>query len=195
VKVVNKLGTLPCFSNKKSERNRFYNQNAKPFQLQLRERQKLKYNYSLSELELKKYIKKAKKLQCETESGLLELIEMRLDSIVYRLNICESIQQARQFVSHGHIFVNKKRITIPSYICKVKDKINGSRFINKRFDTLNSKNRKRPFTLRLKGSSKHLRVRFNLGSQYGVIADNARRQDIDLDVNILPIIEYYSNLS
>jgi small subunit ribosomal protein S4 len=87
--------------------------------LQLREKQKLKRIYGLLEKQFSNYVTKASEDPGNTEEVLLQLLESRLDNIVYRMGFAHSRAQARQYVSHGHVQVNSKKTTIPSY--KVKE--------------------------------------------------------------------------
>jgi len=93
---------------------------------ELREKQKLKNLYNLRERQFKNYIKEVFKNQGQTENMadlLIEKLESRLDSIVFRLGFASSRAQARQFVSHGFFLVNGKKVNIPSYQVKKGDKI------------------------------------------------------------------------
>ncbi len=86
------------------------------FGLRLNEKQKLKMLYGgLRESQFAKYFDKASKAKGNTASVMIELLEKRLDNVVYRLGIASTRRQARQFVTHGHIMVNGKRVDIPSY--------------------------------------------------------------------------------
>jgi small subunit ribosomal protein S4 len=89
--------------------------------IRLKVKQRLRYNYGLSEKQLISYVRKAKKDKQATGEVLLQLLEMRLDNIVFRLNMAPTIAAARQLISHGHIRVNKKKVNIASYMCKKKD--------------------------------------------------------------------------
>jgi small subunit ribosomal protein S4 len=91
--------------------------------IRLKVKQRLRYNYGLTERQLVNYVKKAKKFKESTGIVLLQLLEMRLDNIVFRLNMAPTIIAARQLISHGHIRVNNKKVNIPSYMCKPKDVI------------------------------------------------------------------------
>lgn len=91
--------------------------------IRLKVKQRLRFNYGLSERQLVNYVRKAKKNKEATGQVLLQLLEMRLDNIVFRLNMAPTIVAARQLVSHGHIRVNGKKVNIPSYMCKPKDVI------------------------------------------------------------------------
>lgn len=83
--------------------------------LQLREKQKVKRIYGVQERQFRNYFKKADRLKGITGENLLVLLERRLDSVAYSLGFGSSRAQARQMVRHGHILVDGKKITIPSY--------------------------------------------------------------------------------
>lgn len=83
--------------------------------LQLREKQKAKRFYGILEKQFKGYFNKASKVRGATGPKLLELLETRLDNVVYRLHLAKSRAGARQMVSHGHIKVDDKKVSIPSF--------------------------------------------------------------------------------
>lgn len=83
--------------------------------LQLREKQKAKRFYGILEKQFKGYFNKASQVRGATGLRLLELLETRLDNVVYRLMLVKSRAEARQIVSHGHIKVDDKKVNIPSY--------------------------------------------------------------------------------
>lgn len=89
----------------------------------LYEKQKVRFMYGLSEKQLRNTFVKATKLQGVLGLNLLILLESRLDNIVYRLGLANTRRQSRQFVNHGHILVNGKKVDIPSYTVKVGDEI------------------------------------------------------------------------
>jgi small subunit ribosomal protein S4 len=91
--------------------------------IRLKVKQRLRFNYGLTERQLVNYVRKAKKIKEATGQVLLQLLEMRLDNIVFRLNMAPTIAAARQLISHGHIRVNGKKVNIASYMCKPKDVI------------------------------------------------------------------------
>ena len=90
---------------------------------QLREKQKLRFIFGLTESKLKSYFKKAMRRKGNTAHYLSELLEKRLDRTVYLLGMAPTMASARQLVNHGHILVNEKSITIPSYQVKEGDLI------------------------------------------------------------------------
>ncbi|EGO63378.1 30S ribosomal protein S4 [Acetonema longum] len=91
--------------------------------LQLLEKQKIKAYYGILEKQFVRYLEQAKKSREITGVALLKSLECRLDNIVYRFGFANSIRQARQMVTHGHILVNGKRVDIPSCAVKVNDVI------------------------------------------------------------------------
>ena len=91
--------------------------------LQLREKQKVKRMYGVLEKQFRRYFEKAARKKGITGTLLMQLLERRLDNIVYRLGFASSRNQARQFVRHGHVQVNSRKTTIPSYLVSKGDEI------------------------------------------------------------------------
>src|SRR3569833_2717255 len=100
-----------------------YESNEYAFLIRLKFKQRLRYYYGITEKQLFNYVELARKSKGSTGLVLLRLLEMRLDNIVFRLHMAPTIAAARQLISHGHILVNKKKVTIPSAQCKPKDLI------------------------------------------------------------------------
>jgi len=90
---------------------------------QLREKQKTKRIYGIMEKQFRKYFEKAAKQRGSTGEKLMQLLEIRLDNTVYRLGLVPTRAMARQIVGHGHIQVNGKKVTIPSYQVDLEDLI------------------------------------------------------------------------
>lgn len=90
----------------------------------LREKQKTKRLYGVLERQFRRYFKKAKKARGATGEVLLQLLESRLDNVVYRLGLVSSRSVARQLVRHGHILVDSKKVNIPSYQVKPGQMVN-----------------------------------------------------------------------
>lgn len=90
---------------------------------QLREKQKIKRIYNISESVLRKYYDIAEKSQANTTEKMISILETRLDNVLYRANVATSRSATRQAVSHGKIYVNNKKVTIPSYLVSEKDEI------------------------------------------------------------------------
>lgn len=91
--------------------------------LQLNEKQKVKFIYGLLEKQFHKYYVMATKRQGITGEMLLQILESRLDNVVFRLGLANTRREARQIVNHGHITVNGKKVDIPSYLVKPGDVI------------------------------------------------------------------------
>lgn len=91
--------------------------------VQLQKKQKIKYIYRLLEKQFKNTVKKSMKSRENTSELLTQLLESRLDNIIFRIGLAQSRDQARQLVNHGHILVNKRKVTIPSYQTKKGDVI------------------------------------------------------------------------
>jgi len=131
VKIVRRLGELPGLTSKVPNRNyppgqhgpAAFNQKLSQYRVRLQEKQKLRYNYGISEKQLLSYVRQARRAKGPTGEILLQMLEMRLDSIVFRLGFAPTIRAARQYVSHGLISVNGQRMTIPSYQCTPQEVI------------------------------------------------------------------------
>lgn len=91
------------------------------YALQLREKQKAKETYGVLEKQFKRYFYLADKKKGVTGTNLLQLLELRLDNVVYRLGLASNRRQARQMVLHGHVKVNDRRVNIPSYLTRPGD--------------------------------------------------------------------------
>ena len=91
--------------------------------IHLREKQKVKHYYGVLERQFRRYFHQAGQSTGNTGNALLILMERRLDNIVHRLGFGQSRSQARQLVTHGHITVNGRRVSVPSYETKVGDVI------------------------------------------------------------------------
>jgi small subunit ribosomal protein S4 len=161
------------------------NQKSKESQyaVRLKEKQKLRFNYGISERQLISYVREARKRKGSTGEILLQLLEMRLDNIVFRLGFAPTIAAARQLISHGHVVINKQRVTIPSYICKINDLIsvtsNSQKFV---------KNSLERFTSDL--VAPHLEV--NRDTLSARVLTTVPRDGVGLQINELLVVEYYS---
>jgi small subunit ribosomal protein S4 len=91
--------------------------------MQLLEKQRLRAYYGVIEKQFLRYVREAKKSKEQTGYALIKILESRLDNLVYRLGFASSIRQARQMVVHGHILVNEKKVSIPSYRVDIGNKI------------------------------------------------------------------------
>jgi len=125
-KKIRRLGALPGLTNKKPRtgndlRNQSRSGKKSQYRIRLEEKQKLRFHYGLTERQLLKYVRIAGKAKGSTGQVLLQLLEMRLDNILFRLGMAFTISQARQLVNHRHVLVNSRIVDIPSYRCKPQD--------------------------------------------------------------------------
>ena len=93
------------------------------YSLQLREKQKARFSYGVLEKQFRRYYEEANRLQGKTGDNLLQILESRLDNVVYRAGLARTRRQARQFVVHGHFGVNGQKVDIPSYRVSAHDVI------------------------------------------------------------------------
>jgi len=195
LKISRRLGVLPGLTTKKSNKinrpgkdgniNADTGKKLTEYGVRLEEKQKLKFNYGLNETQLYRYIKEARRRQGVTGLILLQLLEMRLDTICFTLGYAKSIAQARQLVNHGHITVNKKVVNIPSFQCQLNDIIGvKEKNSSKTLVENNIKNSQ------LTNLSSHLK--FDNSKLEAKILDYCDRNDIALNLDELLVIEHYS---
>nr|YP_010015690.1 ribosomal protein S4 [Rhipsalis baccifera]QOI72674.1 ribosomal protein S4 [Rhipsalis baccifera] len=127
-KKIRRLGALPGLTNKRPRaRTRLRNKSRygkrSQYRIRLEEKQKLRFHYGITERQLLNYVRIARKAKGSTGQVLLQLLEMRLDNILFRLGMAPTIPAARQLVNHRHILVNGRIVDIPSYRCKPQDTI------------------------------------------------------------------------
>ncbi|MBC7345644.1 MAG: 30S ribosomal protein S4, partial [Clostridia bacterium] len=91
--------------------------------VQLREKQKARRIYGVLERQFRNYMERAERQKGITGENLLRFLERRLDNVVYRLGLASSRAEARQFIRHGHIRVNGRKVNIPSYLVKIGDEV------------------------------------------------------------------------
>lgn len=128
LKIIRRLKTLPGLTskrpkNRKDSMNRSSSRKISQYRIRLEEKQKLRFHYGLTERQLLKYVRIARRAKGSTGQVLLQLLEMCLDNILFRLGMAPTIPGARQLVNHGHIRVNDHMVDIPSYPCKPQDVI------------------------------------------------------------------------
>jgi len=195
IRIIRRLGELPGLTKKTTARKYGPGQHGpskltkkvtlSDYSLRLQEKQKLRYNYGVSETQLYKYFKEAQRLKGLTGTLILQLLEMRLENIVYRLGFASTIASARQFVTHSHVNVNGKSVNIPSFQCKPNDLISIKSRLNSKL--LAKKNLENSINSIL---PTHLELdKENLtGKVKGLI----KREEVNLVVNELLIVEFYS---
>lgn len=129
LRITRRLGDLPGLTNKKGIITQRPGQHGSiqkkltQYAIRLEEKQKLRFNYGISEKQLMNYIRQSKKIKGATGTILLQLLEMRLDNIIFRLGMAPTVASARQLVGHKHILVNNSCVSIPSYQCQSGDVI------------------------------------------------------------------------
>ena len=149
--------------------------------LQLREKQKAKTTYGLMEKQFKKIVSSVQKKKGDTKELIVAMLETRLDNVVYRLGFAKTRYMSRQMVSHGHISVNGKKLTIPSYEVKVDDVISLSPKFQSNPQVLElakEESETLPFLQRKVFSGKLLRM--------------PKKEDVQVPFDLQLIIEYYS---
>nr|CAA9283829.1 SSU ribosomal protein S4p (S9e) @ SSU ribosomal protein S4p (S9e), zinc-dependent [uncultured Armatimonadetes bacterium] len=152
--------------------------------LQLREKQKMRQMYRVLEGPFRTYVDEATRRRGVTGENLLQLLELRLDNVVYRLGFASSRAQARQLVNHGHFQVNGRAVDIPSYQTRPGDTVRvaeGSRKVDPIQNALASVGNRIPGWLSL-----------NANAFEGKVIVAPRRDEIDSDVQEQIIIEFYS---
>jgi small subunit ribosomal protein S4 len=153
--------------------------------LQLREKQKAKRIYFVGENQFRNYYEGASRSQGVTGELLLQQLERRLDNIVFRMGFAVARRQARQLVRHGHIAVNGRKVTIPSYEVKAGDEV-VVRDEAKNFETIKAAveyNSHQPAPMWLEVDREGLK---------GRVSALPKRQDLNLPVNEQLIVELYS---
>lgn len=155
------------------------------YALQLREKQKLKRTYGLQEGQFHSYFVKAEKMKGVTGTMLLQLLERRLDNVVYRSGFGTSRTQARMMVRHGHIQVNGRRVTIPSFMIRKGDQV-----------TVNEKGRKQVQFMAANESAKSKETPNWIDvdrDQFKVmVKDLPAREDITMPIEERMVVELYS---
>ena len=153
--------------------------------MQLREKQKAKAFYGVLESQFRRYFEEASRSKEVTGLKLLQILESRLDNVVYRLGLATSRAQARQLVRHGHFTVNGVKVNIPSYLTKVNDvvKVRESSENSEIFKQVIEATEGRPVANWLEA---------DLGNKTGKIVATPTREEIDLPVQEHLIVELYS---
>nr|YP_010320115.1 ribosomal protein S4 [Parnassia nubicola]UJJ82809.1 ribosomal protein S4 [Parnassia nubicola]UUA66397.1 ribosomal protein S4 [Parnassia nubicola]UUA66487.1 ribosomal protein S4 [Parnassia nubicola]UUA66577.1 ribosomal protein S4 [Parnassia nubicola] len=189
-KKIRRLGVLPGLTGKRPRagndlRTQPRSGKKSQYRIRLEEKQKLRFHYGLTERQLLKYVRIAGKAKGSTGQILLQLLEMRLDNILFRLGMASTIPQARQLVNHRHILVNGRIVDIPSYRCKPRDII-----------TAKDEQKSRALIQNYLDSSPHEELPKHLTLhpiQYkGLVNRIIESQYIGLKINELLVVEYYS---
>lgn len=157
-----------------------------PYGMQLLEKQRLKAYYGVLEKQFSNYVKKAMKTGEATGTALVQLLECRLDNLVYRLGLASSIRQARQMVVHGHILVDGKKVDRPSYGVSVGEVI-----------SLREKSQKNTMfkdSFQQNANSQYSYLSKNLENFSGTLTKVPERMEVPIEINDILVVEYYSKL-
>jgi len=154
------------------------------FGLQLREKQKLRAIYGVLEKQFRRYVEIALRARGVTGELLLQLLERRLDNVVYRAGFAASRSQARQLISHGHFTVNGRPVNVPSYLVQVGDVI----------AVKENKREAAPFKELAEGVGRPVPEWLSADGRNLSITVNAipTREQIDTDVDEQQVVEFYS---
>lgn len=153
--------------------------------VQLREKQKMRRIYGVRERQFRNYIAEAVRRTGVTGENLLQLLEMRLDNVIYRLGLASSRAQARQFVNHGHVQVNGRRVDIASCQVRPGDVVS----------VAEDARRIPPLVAALEsagGRPLPSWLEFDTNQMTGKIVSTPVRDEIDTDVQESLIVEFYS---
>src|SRR5665213_504589 len=152
---------------------------------QLREKQKMRRYYGVHETQFENYFREAARVPGQTGKTFLQLLERRLDNVVYRLNLASSRAQARQLVTHRHFQVNGRLVNIPSYIVKPGDVL-----------SIGERSQKSPvFEANLEVANTRRApdwLEWNEQAKEGKVVQVPSREQIDTPVDEQLIVEYYS---
>lgn len=154
------------------------------YSVQLREKQKVKRIYGVLETQFRRYFEKAANMKGATGENMLQLLERRLDNVVYRLGMADSRAQARQLVNHGHFAVNGKRVDIPSYSVSANDVI-----------SVRENHTDIEMFKKLREGTNHIVpgwLEFDAANLSGKVVELPKRSDIDMSIDELLIVELYS---
>ncbi|MBP5773571.1 MAG: 30S ribosomal protein S4 [Eubacterium sp.] len=182
------LGLDPVYLgiDKKSNRSlKRSNRKMSEYGLQLREKQKAKFIYGVLEKPFRNYFKKAQQRPGQTGENLMILLESRLDNVIFRLGFARTRREARQIVGHKHVTVNGKQVNIPSYlvsegdVIEIKENCKGSQ----RYKDILEVTGGRTFPAWVEVDQDNLK---------GEIKSLPTREDIDVPVNEMLIVELYS---
>ena len=153
--------------------------------IQLREKQKAKFIYGVLEKQFHMYYEKARRMNGVTGSNLMSLLEARLDNVVFRLGFARTRKEARQTVSHGHIFVNGHRVDIASYRVRPGDVVavapKAKDMLVIKSALVSAENRQVPSWLEL-----------DIEKLQGTVLNIPSRDQIDMDIQEQLIVELYS---
>ncbi|CAK7032441.1 MAG: 30S ribosomal protein S4 [Peptostreptococcus russellii] len=158
-----------------------------PYGQQLLEKQRLRAYYGVGEKQMRIYVRKAQKAQGPTGTALVTTLECRLDNLVYRMGLANSIRQARQMVGHGHIHVNGKKVNIPSFIVSVGDEIS----LREKYRT----NELFKANFEAAALNEHSYITKNQDNFSAVLTRMPEREEVPIEINDALVVEFYSKSS
>lgn len=170
-----RLNQLPGMHGRKPSRK------ASVYAEQLREKQKVKRMYGLREDQFRRFVGKALQSREQTGVALLQMLERRLDNVVYRLGLARTRPQARQFVGHGHVRVNGQRVNIPSYLVNPGEEIQ-----------MEKSGLEIPDVQELAEANPPVPGWLERRDGGGVVLQEPKREEIDPDIRERLIVEFYS---
>ena len=182
------LGLDPIYLGIDKKSNRSLNRSNRKmseYGLQLREKQKAKFIYGVLEKPFRNYYKKAQKKPGQTGENLMIMLETRLDNVIFRMGFARTRKEARQIVDHKHVLVNGKQVNIPSYLIKVGD------VIEIKEDCKGSQRYKDIIEV-TGGRTVPAWVEVDQDNLKGEIKELPKREDIDVPVDEMLIVELYS---
>ena len=153
--------------------------------LQLKEKQKIKYMYGLLERQFRIFFQKADKMSGETGLNLLQILERRLDNVVYRLGFSPTRAAARQMVNHKHFLVNGKSVNIPSYLVKENDQI-GVRSKSRKLAVIHDS------VKQVRGDLDSGWLSLDKASLSGMVTKLPEKEDFDATLKVQMVVELYS---
>ena len=191
LRIVRRLGDLPGLTRKSARRAYPPGQHGQArkkrseYAIRLEEKQKLRFNYGLTEKQLLRYVRRARRVTGSTGQVLLQILEMRLDNTVFRMGMAPTIPGARQLVNHGHVTVNGRVVDIASYQCRPGETIavRDREASRKMVET----NLQYPGLANLPS---HLE--FDKNKMVGKVNSVIEREWVALQINELLVVEYYS---
>lgn len=183
------LGISPTVLGYGKETNRKGSANSRKkvseYGMQLKEKQKLKFIYGVLEKQFYHYYEMAVKQEGVAGENLLQLLETRLDSVVFRMGLATTRRESRQLVGHGHFLVNGKRVDIPSYRVKAGDVI-----------ALSEKSKKSPKFAMIEETTNGrlipLWLDMNKEAKSAKVTRLPQRDDLDFEIEEQLVIELYS---
>ena len=182
------LGIEPQYMgiNKKSKRQAQQSRRKKSeYGLQLREKQKAKFIYGVLEKPFRNYYAKAEKLAGQTGENLMILLESRLDNVIFRMGMARTRREARQVVGHRHVTVNGKIVNIPSYLVSAGDVIQIK-------ESMRTAQRYKDIVEVTNGRMVPAWLEMDAEKLSATIKSLPHREDIDVPVNEMLIVELYS---